>query len=65
MNNRWDTDSKRLPDYDDISEHILPAQNTLPLIALGKNAEGKDEPDELSYIEGKMSRNQGEDGPSS
>ncbi|MBW3114072.1 MULTISPECIES: hypothetical protein [Bacillaceae] len=65
MTDRRDINSKSHPDFDDISDHIMPAQNTLPLIALGKNEEGKDEQDELSYIEGQMSRNQGKDGRSS
>ena len=62
MTDRRDIDSKSQPDFDDISDHILPAQNNLPLIALGKNEEGKDEQGELSYLEGQMSRNQGKDG---
>ncbi|PFA69385.1 hypothetical protein CN378_04180 [Bacillus sp. AFS015802] len=62
MTDRPDFESKRLPDFDEISDHILPAQNNIPLIALGKNVEGKDEPDELSYIEGQKSRNQEDEG---
>ncbi|MGM0753590.1 MAG: hypothetical protein ACQET6_16905 [Bacillota bacterium] len=42
----------KLPDFDEISDHILPSQNNLPIIALGKNVDGKDDPSELSYIEG-------------
>ncbi|MCA1062172.1 hypothetical protein QTG56_19205 [Rossellomorea sp. AcN35-11] len=52
MTDRRNIESRDLPDFDEISDHILPAQNNLPTIAIGKNAEGKDEPDELSYIEG-------------
>ncbi|MFI8686475.1 hypothetical protein [Rossellomorea sp. NPDC077527] len=58
---RRNVENKSMPDFDDITDHILPAQNTMPVIALGKNADGKDEPDELSYIEGQKSRNQSND----
>jgi hypothetical protein len=63
MTDRRDFERNGLPDFDAISDHILPAQNVFPLIALGKNSEGKDEPDELSYIEGQKSRNQEGEGP--
>lgn len=63
MTDRKDFENKDLPDFDEISDHILPAQNNLPLIALGKNMNGQDEPDELSYIEGQKSRNQEDEGP--
>jgi hypothetical protein len=58
MTDRRGYDGRGLPDFDDITDHILPAQNNFPLIALGKNADGKDEADELSYIEGQKRRNQ-------
>lgn len=60
MTDRRGYDGRGLPDFDDITDHILPAQNNFPLIALGKNADGKDEADELSYIEGQKRRNQAE-----
>ncbi|MCR8849173.1 hypothetical protein NQ095_12190 [Rossellomorea sp. SC111] len=61
MTDRRGYEGGGLPDFDDITDHILPAQNNLPLIALGKNAEGKDEPVELSYIEGQKRRNESDE----
>ncbi|MGM0851756.1 MAG: hypothetical protein ACQEWI_03920 [Bacillota bacterium] len=58
MTDRRDLENRSLPDFDEISDHILPSQNILPIIAFGKNADGKDEPDELSYIEGQRRINQ-------
>ncbi|KPL61309.1 hypothetical protein [Rossellomorea vietnamensis] len=63
MRDRRGYEDSGLPDFDDITDHILPAQNNLPLIALGKNSEGKDEPDELSYIEGQKRRNESDEDP--
>lgn len=58
MTDRRDLENQILPDFDEISAHILPSQNNLPIIAIGKNADGIDEPDELSYIEGQRRINQ-------
>ncbi|WP_201715173.1 hypothetical protein [Rossellomorea arthrocnemi] len=64
MTDRKDFEGKSRQDFDEISDHILPAQNNLPLIAIGKNSNGTDEPDELAYIEGHKSRNQENEGTS-
>jgi hypothetical protein len=61
MTDRRFLDNQTLPDFDEISDHILPAQNNLPIIAFGKNVDGKDEPFELSYIEGQRKINQEQD----
>ncbi|MFI8577266.1 hypothetical protein [Rossellomorea aquimaris] len=58
MTDRRDLENRNLPDFDEISDHILPSQNNLPIIAFGKNADGIDEPDELSYFEGQRRINQ-------
>ncbi|TMU87976.1 hypothetical protein FGG79_07665 [Bacillus sp. BHET2] len=52
MTEQRNRENGRLPDYEEISNHILPAQYNLPFVAIGKNADGIDEPDDLSYLEG-------------
>ncbi|BCB03158.1 hypothetical protein [Bacillus sp. KH172YL63] len=47
--------NRDVPDFAEISNHILPAQYNLPLIAIGKNAEGIDDTEDLSYVEGQKS----------
>ncbi|MDR4937367.1 hypothetical protein RGU11_13315 [Rossellomorea marisflavi] len=37
--------------HGDISAHIQPFQGPAPLVSLGKNAEGVDDPDHFSFIE--------------
>lgn len=61
MTDRRYLENQTRPDFDEISDHILPAQNNLPIIAFGKNVDGKDEPFELSYIEGQRGINQEHD----
>ena len=61
MKNREESGYLKNHDFDEISNHILPAQNNFPLISLGKNQKGTDEADELSYIEGKRRTSMEED----
>lgn len=37
--------------HGDISAHIQPFQGPAPLVSLGKNAEGIDDPDHFSFVE--------------
>ncbi|MEG9296460.1 hypothetical protein V6B33_08355 [Mangrovibacillus sp. Mu-81] len=53
MPERRDAENRRILDFEEINGHILPAQNPAPLIAIGKNKEGKDDFDDIYYVEGK------------
>ncbi|WP_064092361.1 hypothetical protein [Rossellomorea aquimaris] len=57
MRNGKDSENRSVPDYNEISHHILPAQNNIPYIAIGKNIEGNDDLQELDYVEGKRGLN--------
>ncbi|MEL3973086.1 hypothetical protein AAEO50_12440 [Rossellomorea oryzaecorticis] len=62
MTERRDAENRRILDFEEISGHILPAQYSNPLLAIGKNKEGKDDFDEVFFVEGKsrIDRNQDE-----
>lgn len=53
MPERRDTENRRILDFEEINGHILPAQYSNPLLAIGKNKEGNDDFDEVFYVEGK------------
>ncbi|MCA1056623.1 hypothetical protein LCM10_16695 [Rossellomorea aquimaris] len=57
-------ENKRILDFDEVSGHILPAQYPTPILAITKNSEGKDDFDEVFYVEGKsgIDRHQDENG---
>jgi hypothetical protein len=60
MPERRDAENRRILDFEEINDHILPAQYSNPLLAIGKNNEGKDDFDEVFFVEGKsgIDRNQ-------
>jgi hypothetical protein len=62
MSERRDAENRRILDFEEINGHILPAQYSNPLLAIGKNKEGKDDFDEVFFVEGKsgIDRNQDE-----
>jgi hypothetical protein len=62
MPERRDAENRRILDFEEINDHILPAQYSNPLLAIGKNNEGKDDFDEVFFVEGKsgIDRNQDE-----
>jgi hypothetical protein len=53
MPERRDAENRRILDFEEINGHILPAQYPTPFLAIGKNKEGKDDFDDLFYVEGK------------
>jgi hypothetical protein len=53
MSERRDAENRRILDFEEINGHILPAQYSNPLLAVGKNKEGNDDFDEVFFVEGK------------